>query len=138
MKKRTITALILAASVLSAGAYADCDKKGHKKGGDKRNGAKYFSMIDANDDGKLSKEEMINFHESHFTKMDSDGDGFISKEEMKANHKGKGKHEGKKRHLKQMDTNNDGEISDEEKAAYKMERKERKEKRQRSNDSDDD
>lgn len=136
MKKHTITALILAASVLSAGAYADCDKKGHKKGGDKRNGAKHFSMIDANDDGKLSKEEMINFHESHFTKMDSDGDGFITKEEMKANHKGKNK--GKKRHLMKMDANNDGEISDEEKAAYKMERKERKNGKGRSNDSDDD
>lgn len=134
MKKRTITALILASSVLSAAAYADCDK-GHKKGGHKKHGAKHFSMIDSNDDGKLSKEEMLNFHESHFTKMDTDGDGFISKKEMKANYKEK--HKGKKKHLIKMDTNNDGEISDEEKAAYKMERKERKEKRERAKDSDD-
>jgi Ca2+-binding EF-hand superfamily protein len=129
MKKHTLTALILASSVLSAAAYADCDK-GHKKSGDKKRGAKHFSMIDSNDDGKLSKEEMLNFHEGHFTKMDSDGDGFISKEEMKA----KEKHKGKKKHLMKMDTNKDGEISDEEKAAYKMERKEKKE---RANGSED-
>lgn len=132
MKKRTITALILATSVLSAAAYADCDK-GHKKGGQKKHSAKHFSMIDTDEDGKLSKEEMLNFNEGHFNKMDADGDGFISKEEMKA--KRKGKHKGKRKNLMMMDTNNDGEISDEEKAAYK---KERKEKRERSNDSDDD
>lgn len=134
MKKHTLTALILASSVLSAAAYADCDKD-NKKGEHRKHGAKHFSMIDANDDGKLSKEEMLNFHQSHFTKMDADGDGFVSKEEMKAKYKEK--HKGKKKHLMKMDTNNDGEISDEEKAAYKMERKEHKEKRERAKGSDD-
>jgi Ca2+-binding EF-hand superfamily protein len=93
MKKRTITALILATSVLSAAAYAECGNKSHKKG-HKNHGAKKFMMIDANDDGKLSKEEMQTFHENHFMKMDTDKDGFITKEEMKAGHKAK--QEGKK------------------------------------------
>ena len=120
MKKHTLTALFLASSVFSAAAYADCDGKGYKKGGHKKHGAKQFTMIDTNEDGKLSKEEMLQFHENHFTKIDADGDGFVSKEEMKAQHKGK-----KKRFMK-MDTNNDGVVSDEEKAAFKQNRRNRK------------
>lgn len=120
MKKHTLAVLFLASSVLSAAAYAECDEKGHKKGGHKKHGAKHFTMIDTNEDGKLSKEEMLQYNENHFTKVDADGDGFISKDEMKAQHKGK-----KKRFMK-MDTNNDGEVSDEEKAAFKEKRKNRK------------
>jgi Ca2+-binding EF-hand superfamily protein len=95
MKKRTITALILATSVLSSVAYASCDNKENgKKGAHPKQGAKKFMMIDANNDGKLSKEEMQTFHENHFMKIDTDKDGFITKEEMKAGHKAK--QEGKK------------------------------------------
>lgn len=100
MKKHTFTALILASTVLSAAAYAECDKKNHKKG-HKNHGAKQFMMIDKDDDGKLSKEEMQTFHESRFTKMDADGDGFVTKEEMKANHKANRKE--RKRDLKKSD-----------------------------------
>lgn len=87
MKKRIATALILATSVLSAAAYADCDNNNHKKGAHKKHGAKKFAMIDENNDGKLSKEEMKNFHEKHFMIMDTDGDGFISQEEMSSKYK---------------------------------------------------
>lgn len=97
MNKHTISAFLLASSVLSAAAYADGHNKDDKKHGHKNHGAKHFSMIDENDDGKLSKEEMLNFHERHFTKMDADGDGFISKEEMKAKYKDKKKHNKKKK-----------------------------------------
>jgi Ca2+-binding EF-hand superfamily protein len=133
MKKRTLTALILATTVLSSAAYASCGDKDHsKKGPNKKHGAKKFMMIDANNDGKISKEEMQTFHDNHFMKMDTDKNGFITKEEMKASHKAQ--HKGKKARLMKMDTNNDGVVSDEEKAAFKKERKDGKECPKKSDD----
>jgi Ca2+-binding EF-hand superfamily protein len=133
MKKLTMTALILATSVLSAAAYASCDdKENGKKGAHPKQGAKKFMMIDTNNDGKLSKEEMQTFHENHFMKIDTDKDGFISKEEMKASHKAQ--HKGKKKHQAEMDTNKDGVISDEEKAAFEKNRKDGKQCPKKSDD----
>lgn len=125
MKKHIVSALIIATSVLSAVSYADGHNKGDKKNPNKGHGSKHFSMIDANKDGKLSKSEMLNFHENHFLKMDANSDGFISQQEMKA--KNKSHHKGKKMRLMKMDSNKDGVVSDEEKSIYKKARKEKKE-----------
>lgn len=125
MKKHTITAFILASSFLSAAAYAECEHRGHKQGGKNKQGAQHFKMVDANEDGKLSKEEMLNFHENKFTKMDSDGDGFITQDEMKS--------QMKMNRFMRMDTNNDGVITPDEMSA----RKDRKNGKGRAQNFDD-
>ena len=40
------------------------------------------AMMDANKDGKVSKEEFIKGHEAMFSKMDANKDGVLDKAEM--------------------------------------------------------
>jgi Ca2+-binding EF-hand superfamily protein len=49
------------------------------KGGDPR---EFFSRLDANKDGKLSKDEMPERLRENFARLDSNGDGFVSLEEF--------------------------------------------------------
>lgn len=48
--------------------------------------AKMWKKMDANSDGKLSKEEFVKAHEIEFPKIDTNSDGFITQEEMAAHH----------------------------------------------------
>jgi uncharacterized low-complexity protein len=63
---------------------ADAHKYGHKEGegkcGEGRCGA---AMADANDDGKITKEEWTAHHDSMFQHMDANKNGVIDKDEMK-------------------------------------------------------
>lgn len=72
-------------------------KHGHK-GGDK--GARMIERMDANDDGKLSMEEMTQRHDpaKMFERLDKDGNGSVSAEEFEAAKKmhGKRHHKGDK------------------------------------------
>jgi Ca2+-binding EF-hand superfamily protein len=93
MNKLTITAILLSLSIVSAASYAGM-------------GGKQFSRMDSNNDGSLSKEELLSFHQQRFTSMDADADGLVTKEEMK-------NHRQTKRFMR-MDSNKDGVISEEE------------------------
>ena len=53
-----------------------------KKG--KRDIAKLFEEMDANDDGRLAKLEVKGRMADNFDKIDVDGDGYITMEEMKS------------------------------------------------------
>jgi Ca2+-binding EF-hand superfamily protein len=103
MNKLTITAILLSISFVSASAYAGM---GSGQKCNKHKGHKQFSLIDTNNDGSLSKEEVLNFHEQHFILMDADADGLVTKEEMKTYRK--------KQHFMRMDSNKDGVISEDE------------------------
>lgn len=106
MNKFTMTALLLSISFASTGAYAGMDGKNHSGQGHKNKGHMKFSLMDSNDDGSLSKEELLNFHEQRFTLIDVDADGLLTKEEIKT-------HRQKNRFM-HMDRNKDGVISEEE------------------------
>ena len=69
-------------------------KHGHK-GGDK--GARMIERMDANDDGKLSMEEMMQRHDpaKMFERLDKDGNGSVSAEEFEAAKKMHGKRHNK-------------------------------------------
>lgn len=54
-------------------------KCGGMKAGEGRCG---MTMMDANKDGKISKEEFTKHHEAMFATMDANKDGSISKDEM--------------------------------------------------------
>ncbi len=86
--------------------------------------------LDANKDGKISKEEARGPLSEHFNKVDSDNDGFITKEELEKAPKPrnnrsqrKGRMDNKKAKesqpsnedvFKTLDVNKDGKISKEE------------------------
>lgn len=88
-----------------------------------------FKMMDANEDGKLSLEEVKGPLKNDFSKVDVDENGFITKEELekapKPNRQG-GKQEKQSREkgnaeklstteiFKKMDTDNDGKLSEKE------------------------
>jgi uncharacterized low-complexity protein len=54
------------------------------KCGEAKCGAKAFSHMDTNKDGKISKAEFDTHKNAMFQQMDTNGDGSISKEEMQA------------------------------------------------------
>jgi Ca2+-binding EF-hand superfamily protein len=98
---------------------------------------KYFSNIDSNSDGNLSKEEFIQYREKmaeqRFQNLDANNDGMVSKDEFLAHkrgfrggkfaHRGKcgphGHGHGGGRFFSRMDSNHDGQLSlDETLAAW--------------------
>ncbi len=50
-----------------------------------QNKGKQFEKIDTNQDQKVSKAEMMEFHEKRFNKLDANNDGVLTQEEMKQN-----------------------------------------------------
>ena len=87
MNKRTLLTVAIAALLSFPLALSAADE-GKKKGGG-------FESMDANKDGKLSKEEFSKNQkdpakaESRFAQLDTNKDGFLSKEEVAAGQKKK-------------------------------------------------
>lgn len=70
------------AALMVSPALADHHEKGKRFAGKMHD--KMMEKVDADGDGKVSKEEFIDAHTAKFEKMDADGDGFLTDEEMKA------------------------------------------------------
>jgi Ca2+-binding EF-hand superfamily protein len=101
MNKFTISALFLGITFASAGVYAGMDGKSHSGQGHKNKAHNKFLLIDTNNDGSLSKEEVLSFHEERFNTMDADANGLISKKEMKSYRKAQRSHKSKNRTVEQ-------------------------------------
>jgi uncharacterized low-complexity protein len=70
------------------------NKDGEGKCGEGKCGGKDkhgMSKMDADGDGKVSKDEFMKGHEAKFDQLDKNGDGVIDASERGAQHKGKGK-----------------------------------------------
>jgi Ca2+-binding EF-hand superfamily protein len=87
MKTKVSSAFIIAAIVVSS---CSSSKKTAENTGNVPSTDEIFSQMDANKDGKLSKEEVRGPLQNDFSKIDTDGDGFISKEELNKAPKPKG------------------------------------------------
>lgn len=74
MKTKILTATLLSALVLTAGA---AQAENHRERPD-------FATLDANGDGALTLEEMQAHGKAHFADMDTDGDGALSVAELAA------------------------------------------------------
>lgn len=82
-----------------------------------------FATIDTDKDGKVTKEEMMAFHQSRVAGTDADGDGFITADELAAHMKAEMNariDERAKARVAAQDANGDGKLSAEELIAPPM------------------
>jgi hypothetical protein len=85
MNKTLFVFLLFIATAFSLSA------KHHKGHGDRKGmkgpmHAKMLEKMDADKDGKISKQEWQTYHDQKFTELDADKDGAISHDEFKAHH----------------------------------------------------
>ncbi len=73
----------------------------------------FLEKFDANNDGKVSKEEFKGYMEKRFQRMDVDKDDTVSMDEL-AQYRRQQENKGKKSKLARLDTDGDGSISKEE------------------------
>ncbi|MBO9623027.1 MAG: hypothetical protein J7500_09985 [Sphingomonas sp.] len=120
MKKKIVAALLGASLLAGGGAYAAQQVQG---------GAPRGPMMhaDANNDGVITREEVLAGVDARFAKADTNKDGQLSAEERRAAHPGRdGRHrrfggqDGGERHAKMLerfDADKDGKLSDVERQA---------------------
>ena len=105
---------VAALAVASSMAWASpmgADQQGRAKQADR--GA-IFSQLDADQDGQVTRAEMMAAAQARFAKQDSDGDGALSQSEMKAAAEGRAGKKAEKRFekmLKRADVDGDGKLS---------------------------
>lgn len=111
MNKKLISVFMLS---LTATLVATSAQAGMEHRGKSFIGKKVFSLMDSNNDGAISKEELTTFHSERFSKIDADADGLVTKQEFKAFRK--------KQRFMRMDNNGDGVISEDEMALSRQSR----------------
>lgn len=118
MKRAKLMSGVLAAALVMGGAAAYAGgKMGMGPGMHGPRPMMNFEEIDANKDGKITKEEIAAMGQVRFAKADADGDGFLSLEEMQAQGLEMAKQrikEGTTRMLEMKDADKDGKLSLEE------------------------
>ncbi len=83
MRKLSLLTLTAATLVFTANAYAGHGGKCHGKH-DGHHKDKFFTEVDANKDGSITREEQATFSDRKFNETDANGDGKVTKEEMKS------------------------------------------------------
>ena len=83
MKRKTINNLMLSTLLMVFGMLTS-NAQSREKGQPKTppTATETLKKMDANEDGKLSKDEVKGPLKDDFTKIDTDEDGFISKKEL--------------------------------------------------------
>lgn len=83
MKKQVTGILLVAIIFIASSCKSTRETKGNgSQQGGQPNIAEMFKQMDANKDGKLSKDEVKGPLLNDFAKVDTNNDGFISKAEM--------------------------------------------------------
>lgn len=84
MKSKTFKTVVLAFGIalfMSTNSYGQSQDRQERK--ERPTFAKLLKEMDANDDGKLSKDEVKGPLKEGFSEIDTDEDGFISEKEFK-------------------------------------------------------
>ena len=97
--------LVAVASIAAVASTSVLAKDGPRRGGN------IFKTADANDDGKLSLEEMVTLATSRFDKTDANSDGEITAEELAENARRQRSERRIQRMLTRLDYNGDGKVT---------------------------
>lgn len=127
---KTATKILVASSALVA-LVGTAAIAGHHKGGPDRDGSRAERMIerlDADKDGRVTREEMVAAANARFTARDKDGDGIVSAEDREA-FRAERRAERRTERFETIDADGDGMISKDEFAAFQPERGMRSERR---------
>lgn len=110
MKKAVLVSLMTAlAGSTIAYAQAPAAPAQQTKGCDHGRGAHRFEKLDANQDGRVSRDEMLGSATERFDRADADKDGTLTPEERAAAHE-----RFAEEHFKQADKNADGALTSDE------------------------
>jgi hypothetical protein len=85
MKKAIVISILTALSGVAIAAAQPNDKPAHE-GGCGKGRMHHFEKIDANKDGKVTRDEMLTGITTHFDQADTNKDGTLSDAEQKAAH----------------------------------------------------
>lgn len=117
--KNTVLLTTLSLTII-AGATLSTASEGHGPG----KGPHFsFEEMDANNDGKLTGNEMSAFMASHFADADTNGDGFVNADELRAHMQERMAMSLDKRvahMMERRDTNGDGQLSADEMQPRRM------------------
>ena len=117
MRKFSTRALLTAAAIAVTAASVPVGvtlASGMKHGGDhEARAGQFFDRLDADKDGRITREEADQFRANVFSSIDSDGDGKISQAEYTA-HRIKKAEERAQSHFARLDGNNDGALESNE------------------------
>ena len=122
--KKTIAAALLGTGLLAGSAFAAQQTPAGPAPQDRMSGGNPLKLADANNDGAVTKAEMLADVEARFAKLDANKDGKISKDERPGDGAGRG---GRMmgRMMGRIDTDGDGAISLDEQRAQATRRFER-------------
>lgn len=81
--KKLLALTALAITFAAPNAYAEHHEGGHD-GPKHHKGAMMFDKFDLDNNGEVTREEFIAFHETKFTEMDADKSGVVTKDEAQA------------------------------------------------------
>jgi Ca2+-binding EF-hand superfamily protein len=114
MKHKNIAILTLGSTLVLGGAVALAGE-GHDKHGGRHGGwaQHFFAELDANKDGKVTRDEARSAGDRFFTKLDLDRDGSLTEGEAQEGMRALGKERAEAR-FAAKDTNHDGKLSAEE------------------------
>ncbi len=119
MKTKTILSAVTLAAMVAASFSSIANAEMGPRGGDRGAMMPAFEEMDANGDGKVTKEEIATFRAAQIAALDTDKDGNLSEAELIAGKKMReDAREAKmaKRMIERQDTNKDGVLSVEEMA----------------------
>lgn len=111
--KNTVIMTTLAVTIIAGAAFAAGSEKSHRGHGPRLN----FEEVDANKDGKLSKDELAAHAEARFNQTDTNNDGLVSEAELRARIAQRMEDRADRkvsRMMKHHDANDDGQLSQDE------------------------
>ncbi len=120
MKTKTILSAVTLAAMVAASFSTIANAEIGPRGGDRAGMMPAFEEMDANADGKVTKEEIAAFRAAKVTALDTDKDGILSEAELIAGHqKRQSEREVRmaKRMIERQDVNKDGVLSVDEMSA---------------------
>jgi hypothetical protein len=114
MNTKTILSAVTLAAMVAASFSTIAHAESGPRNGDRMGQMFVFAEVDANSDGKVTKDELTAYHAAKLAAMDTDKDGNLSEAELmaaQAERQAERQEKMAKRMIERRDANNDGVLS---------------------------